>query len=124
MLIVYVAAGVFGAALAYQLIVGRKAVVQAASDALDAVNPLNQDNAIKTTVDKVVEKWTGTPDQTLGGWIYDVTHPNAGLAPGETITNGVISNDTIAPIAPVAPAEAGAAPDIGMQRLYDTMTGI
>jgi uncharacterized protein (UPF0333 family) len=50
------------------------AATGAASAAANAVNPLNNDNLFATGVNKVVQQATGDNTQTMGGWIYDVTH--------------------------------------------------
>lgn len=51
------------------------AVVDTAQQALQAVNPWNQDNVIYQTANQAVQAATGTPD-TLGTWLYNVLHPN------------------------------------------------
>ena len=106
MSLLYLAAGAFGVALAYQLVVSRKELGAAVADVLDSVNPMNQDNAIKTGVDTVVQKITGDDQQTLGGWLYDLSHPRAGLQPGETMKDGIISGGADIPSAPVADEQA------------------
>lgn len=56
---------------------GRKAsgaVADAAGQALQAVNPWNNENVIYQTANKAVQSVTGTPD-TLGTWIYNALHP-------------------------------------------------
>lgn len=39
-----------------------------------AINPLDQNNAAITVANKIVTATTGE-DNTLGGWLYDITHP-------------------------------------------------
>jgi len=57
--------------LAWVLVKKGPAAVAAAAN---AVNPLNQDNAIKTGVDKVVQNVTGDQNTTLGAKIWEWTH--------------------------------------------------
>jgi hypothetical protein len=66
------------------------AATQAIADAAEAVNPLNHDNVIATTVNKVLGG--GDPSWTLGGAIYDATHPDPVAPPAPPINqaNGVI----------------------------------
>jgi hypothetical protein len=40
----------------------------------NAINPVNQDNIFNRGVNSVVQNLTGDDNQTLGGWIYDITH--------------------------------------------------
>jgi len=40
----------------------------------DALNPISQTNIFNRGVNSVVQSLTGDKNQTLGGWIYDVTH--------------------------------------------------
>lgn len=47
-----------------------------AGDALEAVNPLNNDNIINRGVTSVYQGATGS-DQTMGADLYDLTHPAA-----------------------------------------------
>lgn len=57
---------------------GRKAsgaVVDVVGDAVNAVNPWNNDNVIYQTANQAVQSITGTPD-TLGTWIYNALHPD------------------------------------------------
>jgi hypothetical protein len=44
-------------------------------DVLNAVNPLNRDNVIARGVNDIGGAITNDENFTLGGWIYDVTHP-------------------------------------------------
>lgn len=66
------------------ILVGIVAVVlvgagYAATKAVQAVapelNPLNPENIFAGTVNQVGKQVTGETDWTLGGYIYDVTHP-------------------------------------------------
>lgn len=41
----------------------------------NAVNPLNRDNVFTSAANAVVTATTGR-DETLGGWLYDLTHPD------------------------------------------------
>ena len=45
---------------------------KAASDVVDAVNPVNQNNVFYGGVNAVGKKLTGDDSFTLGGWIYEV----------------------------------------------------
>ena len=45
---------------------------KAASDVVDAVNPLNQENVFYGGVNALGKKLTGDPHFTLGGWTYEV----------------------------------------------------
>lgn len=62
-------------------------VAAAVGDAAQAVNPLNHDNVIAGAANKVGGIIAGdeSGNWTLGGWIYDLTHPaydpNAGTSP-------------------------------------------
>lgn len=50
-------------------------VVDGAYTALpEAIKPSSQNNIINRQVDKAVRALTGDDTQTLGGWIYDITH--------------------------------------------------
>jgi hypothetical protein len=40
----------------------------------DAINPISETNIFNRGVNSVVQTLTGKENQTLGGWIYDVTH--------------------------------------------------
>ena len=40
----------------------------------DALNPVSQTNIFNRGVNSVVQTLTGKENQTLGGWIYDITH--------------------------------------------------
>lgn len=77
--LVIIAAGLGG--LAFVLYRGGARVVQAAGDAANAINPLNDQNVFASSVDKVGAKLSGDSSWSLGTWIYDVTHP---AAPADT----------------------------------------
>jgi len=40
----------------------------------DAINPISQNNIFNRGVNAIVQNLTGNENQTLGGWIYDITH--------------------------------------------------
>lgn len=86
--------GVGAAVLIGVYIAGKKAA-DTAKDALNAVNPFNHDNVFATGVNKIGATITGDTNFTLGGAIYDWTHPafdpNAKAAP-------VIPPEKVAPI--------------------------
>jgi hypothetical protein len=75
---IILAAGV--ALLLYEL----KKGVAAAANALPgaaaavgaAVDPTNPNNLAYSGVNKVVGALTGDQNETLGGWLYDLTHPS------------------------------------------------
>lgn len=50
-------------------------LVDAAGEALQAVNPTNRDNIFYSGVNSVGAAVSGDKDWSLGGWIYDITHP-------------------------------------------------
>ena len=56
-------------ALALVLVANRKKI----ADALDKVNPASENNVVNTTVNSGISAVTGR-DETLGGWLYDLTH--------------------------------------------------
>jgi hypothetical protein len=66
-------------------------VVSTAGDVLHAVNPTNPDNVFAGGVNAGGQAATGDRYWTLGGWIYDMTHDDAGAiatAPLPTIDFG------------------------------------
>lgn len=71
-----VLAAITGAAAA--AVLARKAS-EAASSALEAVSPTNPDNVFYGGVNALGRALSGDPAWTLGGWLYDVTHPSSGL---------------------------------------------
>jgi hypothetical protein len=44
--------------------------------AIAAINPADQDNLINRGVSAIGRSVSGDPAWSLGGWIYDVTHPS------------------------------------------------
>ena len=50
---------------------GKREVQQAADEIGDAVNPISDENIINRGVDALVQKLTGDPTETLGGWLSD-----------------------------------------------------
>jgi len=66
-----IAVGVVVAALSY---VAAKKAAESVSEVGQAINPLNNNNIFASGVNSVVQSLTGDENQTLGGWIYDVTH--------------------------------------------------
>ncbi len=71
-----VLAAIAGAAAA--AVLARKAQA-AASEALEAIAPTNPDNVFYGGVNALGRALSGDPAWTLGGWLYDVTHPSSGL---------------------------------------------
>ena len=63
-----------GAVLLVGLYVAHKASA-AAQAAANAVNPLNHDNIFAGAVNGAGAAVSGDPNWSLGGWLYDVTHP-------------------------------------------------
>lgn len=55
---------------------------QAVGTVVDAINPASDQNLVYRAVNAGVQAATGTPD-TLGTWIYNVTHPEPGTAEEE-----------------------------------------
>lgn len=51
------------------------AVSDAAGQALQAVNPWNNENVIYQTANSAVQAVTGSKNATLGTWLYDVLNP-------------------------------------------------
>ncbi len=66
----YAALGLAGFVAVYYL--SRKAG-QGAAVVGQAINPANPDNVVNQGVSAVVSAATGR-DETLGGWLYDLTH--------------------------------------------------
>lgn len=60
----------------------------------DAVNPASSNNLASKAVNGVVQAATGDPNQTLGGWIWDVVNGQAFAAKYDTNngTSDVVSN--------------------------------
>lgn len=80
---------------------GLPKLAQAAKDAGQAVNPLNHDNVFAKGVNAVGGAIVSEPagagknadgSWTFGGWIYDVTHPDAFTFPS-TVARGDEVND-------------------------------
>lgn len=69
---------------------GAFVIVRYGPGLLKAIDPTNPDNVFSTGANAVVASVTGDPNQTVGGGVFDVLHPNAGLAPGETSLPGGI----------------------------------
>jgi hypothetical protein len=53
-----------------------------------ALNPFDPNNLASSAANAGVQAVTGDPNQTVGGWFYDLLNPDAGLAPGETRAPG------------------------------------
>jgi hypothetical protein len=68
-----IGAAVAGLALAYAITRGAGKVIDAVPKALEAVNPLNNDNVINKGFTSIYQGVTGS-DGTLGTDVYDVTH--------------------------------------------------
>lgn len=49
-------------------------VTDEAGNVVQAVNPVNDKNIFYSGTNSVVQAVTGQPNQTLGGWIYDIFH--------------------------------------------------
>ena len=43
----------------------------------DKVNPMSDKNIASQTADKLTQYATGDPNQSFGGWLYDLVHPDA-----------------------------------------------
>lgn len=82
----------------YALIAGAVAVgysIYKTSQAIDVVsdvvtndlNPASNENIVNKGVSKVGAEISGNPNWTLGGWIYDVTHPKEDLKPNNPQSN-------------------------------------
>lgn len=68
----YVAVSLVGVVVVYFLLrKGRDAVVEA----VDLVNPASSGNIVNRAVTATGAAVTGDSNWTLGGWIYDLTHP-------------------------------------------------
>jgi hypothetical protein len=70
------------AALAAGFVVLKK-VQKPGAGLLDAVNPTSRDNLAYSTVNEAGAKITGDPYWSLGGWIFDMTHPGTVAARDE-----------------------------------------
>ena len=56
--------------------------------------PTSDQNLAHQAVTGVVQSLTGDPNQTLGGWFFDLFNPEAGLAEGERhVAPGVIMRE-------------------------------
>jgi|GEM_PF-2962983 len=65
---------------------GYKAAGEAAKAVVDKINPASTNNFIYSGVNSLGEKITGDKHFTLGGWFYDITHPDDKLtAPINTV---------------------------------------
>ena len=56
----------------------KRQAAQAANAVGDALNPVSQTNIFNRGANAIVQSLTGDENQTLGGWIYDVTHDEGG----------------------------------------------
>lgn len=63
---------VVAAAVVYQV---RQGAADAVTKIGQSVDPTSRDNIFYRGVNKVGESISGRQGWTLGGWIYDVTHP-------------------------------------------------
>lgn len=75
--------------LAWQIYKKGKTIADSAGSALSQVNPLNPNNVIKQTVDKVVQSVTGDDQATLGGKLWELTHP--GQVAAESSLSGPVA---------------------------------
>jgi hypothetical protein len=67
---------------------GIASTVSAAADAVAVgLNPSNPENVVNSQVTAVVTAATGR-DETLGGWLYDFTHPDPLRTPAPVTDNG------------------------------------
>ena len=66
----------YGAAGLVVFLGGRKIIKEALGDAGQAINPVNNNNIFKRAVDAVGGAVSEDESWTLGGWVYDITHPN------------------------------------------------
>ena len=63
-------------------------------------NPFSPDNVANRVANAAVQAVTGDANQTVGGAVFDLFNPNAGLGPGETSpTRGVIVSPAVSPTA-------------------------
>lgn len=67
-------------AIAVYWILSREALA-AAKAVGAAVNPVDRDNVFNSGVDAVGKSLSGESGWTLGGWVYDITNPDAGWDP-------------------------------------------
>lgn len=66
--------GVFGIAAVLALAVFGVYLYTKRNAIVSAVNPLDSNNLANQAVNSIVSNATGR-DETLGGWFYDLTHP-------------------------------------------------
>lgn len=71
--------GVLAAGVALYVYSQKNKIADAAGAVVDAVNPASPENLAYRGVNGIGAALTGEESFTLGGWIYDVTHPNEGL---------------------------------------------
>ncbi len=71
---------------------GQRQAAAAVKATANAVNPLNPENVFSSAANAVVSATTGR-DETLGGWLYDLTHADP-MATANPVT-----------VKPKAPAE-------------------
>lgn len=69
------AALVMGAVVIGAIYYFKKDITDGVNSAGQAINPVNNDNIFNQGVLAVGQKITGDSNWSLGGWIYDVTHP-------------------------------------------------
>lgn len=85
--------GAVGVGVVYAL--SRKLNLSGAS-----LNPFNADNVVNRVANAAVQEVTGDANQTVGGAMFDLFNPDAGLGAGETSpTRGVIVSPRVAPVA-------------------------
>lgn len=82
----------FGAGVGLVLVfavaaIGRRALA-AADLSLQAINPANPNNAIAGAVNGLGETITGTPSWSLGGWVWELSHPGQRQAEREVTGGG------------------------------------
>ena len=58
-------------------------------------DPTQAGNLADSGANSVVAALTGDRNQTVGGWFFDIFNSSAGLAPGETSVNGIITSAPI-----------------------------
>ena len=117
-----IAAAAVGLAVAWKVKKTGAAVVDAAAEVLQEVNPMNPDNAIKRGVDKVVQAATGEPEATLGGKVWEWAPWNWSRVREENR----ISDPVVLPPKPTAAQEAAALGELGINTDLpaETMNGI
>jgi hypothetical protein len=87
-----IGAAVAGLTLAYMVTRGAGKLIDAVPKALNAINPLNNDNVINQAATSVYQGATGSAG-TIGGDFYDATH--GGMLDWGGLTNPTSENNVI-----------------------------